>query len=180
MTSWFCLAMMIAFSPMVKSAERPPEDFAEVRWEASLTEAKTKLLARPGLKLTTVAPDQSAAEFEGGVFAGFEASRWKLSFEAGHFRKGEVWILDKEKAGMTKKYETLKASLASKYGKAEKEDSERRVFHSAAYWSFEAHKGSWKIACDVDERTPGLRLTYTFTPLEKGVEPGAKGRKKDL
>lgn len=180
MTFWLGLATMMFVPQITQGAERPPDDFAEVKWESSLDEAKAKLLARSGVKVMTIAPDQSTAEFEGGVFAGFDVARWKLSFEGGHFRKGEVWILDKEKAGMTKKYETLKASLGSKYGKADKEDSERRVFHSAAYWSFQAHKGSWKIACDVDERTPGVRLTYTFTPPEKGMDPSAKGRKKDL
>ncbi|HEX8297425.1 MAG TPA: hypothetical protein VF593_14060 [Chthoniobacteraceae bacterium] len=165
----------------IRADDKPPDDFADIKWGESADGAKATMLLKPDVKFINASPDGANLFFEGGTFATLPATKWEFTFATAKFIKGRVDLApsDSSVAGLREAYDTLKKSITEKYKKAGREEHDRGS-HSATYWTFQTRKGSWQIACDVDPRRKGIRLTYSFNPPLKPAKQGNSEQKKDL
>lgn len=175
------LGTMIGSFP-VRAADKAPDNFASIKWGENSNTAIAIMLNKPNVTETTTSPDGSVVSFKGGTFAALPATRWELTFSNNQFTKGRVYLSppDTSRAALRKEYETIKKSIGEKYRIEGKEVHDQGV-HSATYWKFKTKKGTWTIACDVDERTPGIFLDYEFNATVEAPSSGViKKQKKDL
>lgn len=176
-----CLLLISVAAVAAIADDKPPTDFADIRFGEKGEAVKAKMLAKANVKLVEGLPDGSEMTFEGGEFVGQPVTKWELRFNDDKFVRGRVYLAPEDSSGksLRKIYGVLKQSIDKKYRKAGME-RHQGAYHSATYWNFETRRGKWVIACDVHEQTPGIFLEYSFTAASKGGADGSKALKKDL
>lgn len=138
-------------------AVEPPSQFVDIRWSATLTDAKRIFSRRAGVSLVEESPTHLV--YTGGDFAVIPAERWELEFANNRFWRGTVFLNIPLGTGKdawllrSQQFEKLSAMLTAKYGKTHRNAPHD---HTDEEWKLTDHAGR------KDEFT--ILLSYAWEP----------------
>lgn len=102
---------VVLMGTLVAAADPPPEEFAGIKWGATMTEATKIMSQRPGTVIES--SRGNTLRYKGGTFAGFIADGWELVFGAKGFEKAVVWALHPSDSDS---FQKMKMAIVEKYG----------------------------------------------------------------
>jgi len=163
----------------------PLHGFLEIPWGTGDEEARDLLTSRTHSQYNPKESTQNRLCFDGGLFAGFEVSRFTLNFENGGFYSAQVQLKGKSK-DHRKEFLTFKQMLTDKFGPPERNKEDTDVLESTWYFRVKDRPANL-INLVGDEGRSGVTVLYHSpgTQSERNVQeaPPLKiqdGAKDDL